>query len=292
LTPNSRSYINRFLQPDSIIPNLSNPQSWNRFSYVYNNPVNFIDPSGHRACGDGEEYDCDGTKNDEGGGLTLDNTDSGDKPGCGVSGHESYGFHCTKKDLENATLEQRLRWFQRLQGNMSVNVRPDAGDWFVNIDTVVAGFSVTGQDSNEWVLNVDAEILLAVQDGYVASQGLYQGTLSPQGNLWSNFFNGLENDLPDQELIVLWGTAEREATNIAVDMYGSSTDEDDIRFTTIGNVYRDTQKFLCPYFDCSGGFFDPRTTILSDNMSPVIFALAPIYANDFTNKYIWFPQIP
>jgi hypothetical protein len=44
-------YINRFLQPDSIIPNLYNPQSLNRFSYVLNNPVRFSDPTGHK------EYD-------------------------------------------------------------------------------------------------------------------------------------------------------------------------------------------------------------------------------------------
>ncbi len=40
-------YINRFLQPDSIIPDQTNPQSWNRYSYVRNNPVKFNDPSGH-----------------------------------------------------------------------------------------------------------------------------------------------------------------------------------------------------------------------------------------------------
>lgn len=55
MTPNSRSYINRFLQPDSIIPNPANPQNWNRYSYVTNRPVNFNDPSGHNAeCGLGE----------------------------------------------------------------------------------------------------------------------------------------------------------------------------------------------------------------------------------------------
>lgn len=42
-------YINRFLQPDTIIPDLSNPQSWNRFSYTANNPVLYNDPDGHCA---------------------------------------------------------------------------------------------------------------------------------------------------------------------------------------------------------------------------------------------------
>ncbi len=28
------SYINRFLQPDTIIPDPSNPQAWNRYFYA------------------------------------------------------------------------------------------------------------------------------------------------------------------------------------------------------------------------------------------------------------------
>ncbi len=39
--------LGRFIQPDSMIPNPVNPQSWNRYSYVMNRPVNFNDPSGH-----------------------------------------------------------------------------------------------------------------------------------------------------------------------------------------------------------------------------------------------------
>ena len=40
-------YVNRFVQPDSIIPDLANPQSLNRYSYVYNRPLVYIDSSGH-----------------------------------------------------------------------------------------------------------------------------------------------------------------------------------------------------------------------------------------------------
>lgn len=47
---NARYYdpvLGRFISPDSIIPNPHNPQALNRYSYVLNNPLNLIDPSGH-----------------------------------------------------------------------------------------------------------------------------------------------------------------------------------------------------------------------------------------------------
>jgi RHS repeat-associated protein len=40
-------YINRFLSPDSIIPQPANPQSLNRFSYALGNPLRYRDPTGH-----------------------------------------------------------------------------------------------------------------------------------------------------------------------------------------------------------------------------------------------------
>lgn len=39
--------LGRFVQPDDIIPNLSDPQSWNRYAYCHNNPLRFTDPTGH-----------------------------------------------------------------------------------------------------------------------------------------------------------------------------------------------------------------------------------------------------
>lgn len=44
----SSPYINRFLQPDTIIPGPANPQSWNRYSYVTNRPLMYSDPTGHK----------------------------------------------------------------------------------------------------------------------------------------------------------------------------------------------------------------------------------------------------
>jgi len=41
------SALGRFIQPDTIIPDASNPQAWNRYSYVFNRPISLNDPSGH-----------------------------------------------------------------------------------------------------------------------------------------------------------------------------------------------------------------------------------------------------
>jgi RHS repeat-associated protein len=47
---NARYYdptIGRFISADFVIPDYSNPQNLNRYSYVANNPLKYTDPSGH-----------------------------------------------------------------------------------------------------------------------------------------------------------------------------------------------------------------------------------------------------
>jgi hypothetical protein len=39
--------LGRFIVPDTIVPELGNPQALNRYAYVYNNPLKYTDPSGH-----------------------------------------------------------------------------------------------------------------------------------------------------------------------------------------------------------------------------------------------------
>jgi hypothetical protein len=50
--------LGRFISADTIIASLANPQSLNRYSYVYNNPINNSDPTGHKACD--EQWGCEG----------------------------------------------------------------------------------------------------------------------------------------------------------------------------------------------------------------------------------------
>jgi RHS repeat-associated protein len=44
-------YLNRWIQPDTIIPDPTNPQSLNRYAYVYNNALKYTDQSGYEPSG-------------------------------------------------------------------------------------------------------------------------------------------------------------------------------------------------------------------------------------------------
>ena len=39
--------LGRFLSADTMVPNPANPQAFNRYSYVYGNPLRYVDPSGN-----------------------------------------------------------------------------------------------------------------------------------------------------------------------------------------------------------------------------------------------------
>ncbi|MCZ7672018.1 MAG: RHS repeat-associated core domain-containing protein [Chloroflexi bacterium] len=61
---NARFYLpalGRFASADTIVPNPTNPQFLNRYSYTRNSPLGFTDPTGHKECGplDGESCGID-----------------------------------------------------------------------------------------------------------------------------------------------------------------------------------------------------------------------------------------
>nr|WP_157223085.1 RHS repeat-associated core domain-containing protein [Leptospira interrogans] len=88
---NARFYdpgIARFTSADTLIPDEYNSQAWNRFAYVYNNPIGAKDPSGHvpqKSCG--PEY-CGGGFGGGGDGFShwanrSKNSDAGQGPSSG-----------------------------------------------------------------------------------------------------------------------------------------------------------------------------------------------------------------
>ena len=60
---NARWYdpaLGRFAQADTLIPQPSDPQSWDRYAYVENNPLRYTDPSGHFTGDPNDPSDPDG----------------------------------------------------------------------------------------------------------------------------------------------------------------------------------------------------------------------------------------
>lgn len=64
--------MRRFSQPDTTIPDVFNPQDLNRYSYVRNNPIIYLDSTGHSLSYFGLLFNIGGPKLDGGlGGFTL-----------------------------------------------------------------------------------------------------------------------------------------------------------------------------------------------------------------------------
>jgi RHS repeat-associated protein len=49
------AYLNRWIQPDGIIPDPNNSQSYDRYAYALNNPVRYTDPTGHITQGEDQD---------------------------------------------------------------------------------------------------------------------------------------------------------------------------------------------------------------------------------------------
>jgi RHS repeat-associated protein len=52
----------RFIQADTIVPGAGNPQAYDRYAYVLNNPLKYVDPTGHATCED-MPWECDAEGN-------------------------------------------------------------------------------------------------------------------------------------------------------------------------------------------------------------------------------------
>jgi RHS repeat-associated protein len=70
--------LGRFISPDTIVPQPGNPQDLNRFSYTRNNPLKYVDPSGHSCVYVDGHVDCSqASAVTSGNTLTVDANTSG-----------------------------------------------------------------------------------------------------------------------------------------------------------------------------------------------------------------------
>lgn len=130
---NARYYlpeVGRFISPDSLVPDPSNPQSYNRYSYVLNSPVNSTDPTGHCVTNDQE--------------ITR-----GD------------AYDCTVDEMAGLNWEIRKWWMEMFMQDTGV-------DWFHNILGILDYFAGDTQFSplDGWTSLSDAGVLIAIQDGW------------------------------------------------------------------------------------------------------------------------------
>jgi hypothetical protein len=191
---NARYYVSsigRFASADTIVPNPADPQSYNRFSYAYNNPINLVDPSGHCAGG------------------TTNNpfNDAG----------EIIYFDCTFDDFESLAIADRLRWIQQM---MSQGMGGQLANWFNNIAGIIQSYQDFDlADSGSWLSNVNAGILQGIQDGYAMWSGTTNSSTNPGAEGWNAFFAAIDNSqTSDATRIRLWGVAEEASTNFGVGM--------------------------------------------------------------------------
>jgi RHS repeat-associated protein len=139
---NARYYApgtGRFISADTIVPDPTNPQQFNRYTYVLNNPLVFTDPSGHcveRQCeawrsrwqyGQSQEAALTVAKGEW---LSLENVPTGEYGfpeinlsgaalvGWGIASQSTIGLAELTNWLDGGTIQLTQRWpkFNNLQG--------------------------------------------------------------------------------------------------------------------------------------------------------------------------------
>ena len=277
---NARYYlpeVGRFVSADTIVPEPGNPQSYNRYSYGFNNPVKYIDPSGH----------CNGDPS---------NNNPFDE-----SGETIAHLDCTLENFDSMSIADRLLWIQYFMDQFHI------GPWFKNIEGIIQGFVENGlAESGSWLSIVDAAILQGIQDGFVVSdmegaQGAVGNATSenPGKATWKIFFDELAKGPAgdDDALIEMWGTAEAASTQhgevIAGDL-GLTPDPYETFFLKTGDAYRwaafngglgiwaaaaaltvDANQFIA--YRVGEWFNDPRSSVPILGRSPVYWYSSAIW---------------
>ena len=188
------------------MPDPGNSQAYDRYSYVYNNPLRYVDPTGH--CG----LDADGNFDGK--------------------------YDCDSETINSWSIEYRLRWFTLLLEAIGVN-----GGWFNNIIGIMQAFIDSGEgESGSWISWADAGILESIQNGWSQYKFDMEG-LGDGANEWATFFaeykTGNNNTV---ELTELWGTAEKAGTSYGVsqaNLHDKANSQEEL-FLEIGNSYRNT----------------------------------------------------
>ncbi len=225
---NARWYdpaLGRFAQADTITPR--NIQGLDRYAYTNNNPIRYIDPSGHYACDD--RHDCETKKS----------------TACSVgSGVFNGNFTCTPDDLNKATISQRQSWFR----GMLNFANPDLVAEFSNINGILAAFQVTNTGApGSWASWGDAGILASIQNGLYMSENEIDKPISTNAygaaadTAWKDYFDSFRDDRFSNTTDQLWGVAEGAGTTYGrwlAQEHGQTKSTGEMLFLYLGDKYR------------------------------------------------------
>ncbi len=178
----------RFISADTIVPEAGNPQAFNRYAYVFNNPLKYTDPSGHDPCG--------------GPGVHV--------PDCGVDGW--YGEHPVMLNPSD---------FGYIPG---VNV--DSLPYMFYLDPRQFDFVASVEYANDIARNIAPMVCGTVHQGCIPDQpgtgenypvisDMYYGTKGER--LW--YRDVMTPDGREPAFTSYWGTGEFNGERVAVETF-------------------------------------------------------------------------
>jgi RHS repeat-associated protein len=94
--------IGLFLSADTIVPRPYEPQNYNRFSYVLNNPLRYVDPTGHF-----NDQDNDSVKDGTGSDTTADNASDPNYTGDSSDGNYEHEDDMVQRDRVMRGMQNR-----------------------------------------------------------------------------------------------------------------------------------------------------------------------------------------
>jgi RHS repeat-associated protein len=170
--------LGRFISADSIVPDYTNPQAFNRYSYVLNNPLYYTDPTGQRTYSVGISLNLDwlGLSSQFSAGIAIDDKGT-------IASYSSVGFGV------GATGGARASGGLNVSVSTAETVKDLSGP-FNNVDVGYAtGINAsasyfTGESQNGWVTG--SGITIGAGYGVGVSNTVTWTSITELGSLWNS----------------------------------------------------------------------------------------------------------